>query len=115
MRDRWRRGHRPRHRTDLSQDEDITALVAELTHRDGKPDVLVNNAGRGNVMHDFAEFPMAEWGRVNAVNVRAPFALAKECLPLLEAADTIETHASVINIASIDGIRIPSDNDWAYG
>lgn len=102
-------------RADLSQDEDITALVAELTRRDGKLDVLVNNAGLGNVMHDFPEFPMAEWDRVNAVNVRAPFALTKECLPLLEAAGTIGSHASVINIVSVDGMRIPSDNDWAYG
>ena len=58
---------------------------------------------------------MDEWDRVNAVNVRAVFALTKECLPLLEAAGGRGPHASVINIASIDGIRIAADNDWAYG
>jgi len=102
-------------RADLLQDEAITGLVAELSQREGKLDVLVNNAALGNVLHKFEEFPMEDWDRVNAVNVRAPFALTKECLPLLTAAASFESHASVINIASIDGIRITSDNDWAYG
>jgi NAD(P)-dependent dehydrogenase (short-subunit alcohol dehydrogenase family) len=101
-------------RADLSQDEDITGLVAEISQREGKLEVLVNNAALGNAMHKFEEFPMEDWDRVNAVNVRAPFALTKECLPLLTAAGSLESHASVINIASIDGIRIPADNDWAY-
>lgn len=102
-------------RADLSQDEGITGLVAELSKREGKLDALVNNAALGNVLHRFEEFPMEDWDRVNAVNVRAPFALTKESLPLLTAAGSRESHASVINIASVDGIRIPADNDWAYG
>jgi NAD(P)-dependent dehydrogenase (short-subunit alcohol dehydrogenase family) len=102
-------------RADLSQDKDITSLVTTLTEREGKLDVLVNNAALGNVMYRFEEFPMDEWDRVNATNVRGVFALTKECLPLLEAAGSKDSHASVINIASIDGIRIPADNDWAYG
>jgi len=102
-------------RADLSQDGEITSLVSTLTDLEGRLDVLVNNAGLGNVMHRYEEFPMDEWDRVNAVNVRAVFALTKECLPLLEAAGGRGPHASVINIASIDGIRIAADNDWAYG
>ena len=101
-------------RADLSKDEDITALAAELSQREGKLDVLVNNAAIADFQHKFEEFPMKDWDRVMAVNVRAPFALTKECLPLLTAAGSFESHASVINIASIDGIRIPQDNDWAY-
>lgn len=102
-------------RADLSEDEDITGLVKTLSEREGKLDVLVNNAALGNYMHRFEEFPMDAWDKMNAVNLRAPFALTKECLPLLTKAGTAESHASVINIVSIDGIRIPSDNDWAYG
>jgi NAD(P)-dependent dehydrogenase (short-subunit alcohol dehydrogenase family) len=102
-------------RADLSKDGDIVSLAASLTEREGKLDVLVNNAALGNVLHPFETFPMDAWDQVNAVNLRAPFALTRECLPLLEAAGNGEAHASVINIVSIDGIRIPSDNDWAYG
>ena len=102
-------------RADLSKDEDISGLVSQLQEREGKLDVLINNAALGNIMHEFEDFPMDEWDRMNAVNVRAPFALTKECLPLLTLAGESGEHASVINIASIDGIRIPGDNDWAYG
>ena len=48
-----------------------------------------------------------EWDSVFAVNVRAPFALTKECLELLTAAGSAESHAAVINITSVDGIRSP--------
>jgi NAD(P)-dependent dehydrogenase (short-subunit alcohol dehydrogenase family) len=102
-------------RADLSSDEDIVSLAGALKEREGKLDVLVNNAALGNVFHQFEAFPMDAWDQVNAVNLRAPFALTKECLPLLEAAGSGESHASVINIASIDGLRVPSDDDWAYG
>ena len=102
-------------RADLTQDADITALVADLKQREGKLDVLVNNAALGNYMYRFEEFPMDKFDEMYRINVRAVFALTKECLPLLSAAGTAESHASVINISSTDALRIPSDNDWAYG
>ena len=102
-------------KADLSKDDQITALVQTLKDREGKLDVLVNNSALGNVMHKYEEFPMDEWDKLQAVNYRAPFALTKEALPLLTTAGDSGAHATVINIVSIDGIRIPSDNDWAYG
>ena len=99
-------------RADLSKDVDIIALAQTLKEREGKLDVLVNNAALGNKMHKFGEYPMDVWDEVNAVNLRAPFALTQECLPLLAAAGSAESHASVINIGSIDGIRVAQDNDW---
>ncbi len=102
-------------RADLSKDEDISGLVETLRERESKLDVLINNAALGNFQHKFEDFPMDEWDRMNSVNVRGPFALTKECLPLLTIAGDSGEHASVINIASVDGIRIASDNDWAYG
>jgi NAD(P)-dependent dehydrogenase (short-subunit alcohol dehydrogenase family) len=101
-------------RADLSKDEDIAALVQMLGEREGKLDVLVNNSGLSR-LERFEDFPMDTWNDVIAVNLRAPFALTKACLPLLAAAGTAGSHASVINIGSIDGIRIPQDDDWAYG
>ncbi len=102
-------------RADLSKDEDIAALAREFEEREGKLDVLVNNAALGNYMGRFGEFDMDDWDTVTRVNQRAPFALTQACLPLLTTAGSGGSHASVINIASVDGIRITSDNDWAYG
>ena len=59
-------------RADLSKDEDIIALAQTMKEREGKLDVLVNNAALGNKMHKFGEYPMDVWDEVNAVNLRAP-------------------------------------------
>jgi NAD(P)-dependent dehydrogenase (short-subunit alcohol dehydrogenase family) len=102
-------------RADLASDEDIGALAATLGKHEGKLDVLVNNAAIGGFMHEFGEFPMDEWDTMTAVNLRGPFALTQACLPLLRESASPESHASVINIASVDGVRVAGDNDWAYG
>ena len=69
----------------------------------------------GGFIHKFGEFPMDEWDTMTSVNLRAPFALTQACLPLLREAADPESHAAVINIASVDGVRVAGDNDWAYG
>ena len=98
---------------DLAEEGDVKALAAELKEREGKLDVLVNNAGLGCDI-PFEDYPLDVWDKEMAVNVRAPFALTRECLPLLTTTGTFECHASVINIASIDGIGLMKDNGWAY-
>ena len=102
-------------KVDLSKDDDIDQLASSLTEQEGRLDVLVNNAAMGGLIHKFEEFPMADYDTMTAVNLRAPFALTKACLPLLTEAGSAEAHASVINIVSVDGMRIAGDNDWAYG
>lgn len=100
-------------RADLTKETEISTLGTELSDREGKLDVLVNNAGR-NYLRRLERFDAELWDDINALNVRAPFLLARECIPLLTKAGESGAHATVINIASIDGIRIPSDNGWAY-
>ena len=100
---------------DLASDDDIATLAETLLAREGALDVLVNNAALANRLHPFENYPMADWDEVTAVNVRGPFALTKACLPLLTKAGERGSHGAVVNIASVDGIRIASDDDWAYG
>jgi NAD(P)-dependent dehydrogenase (short-subunit alcohol dehydrogenase family) len=48
------------------------------------------------------------------LNVKAIFFLTRACYPLLKAAATLEDPGRVINLGSIDGIRIPSLETYAY-
>ena len=100
-------------RADLTKEEDVSDLAAEMAGREGQLDVLVNNAGR-NYLRRLERFDVQLWDDINALNLRAPFQLTKECIPLLTKAGEGGAHATVINIASIDGMRIPDDNGWAY-
>ena len=100
---------------DLSNDNDIVQLVKEIQDHEDQLNVLVNNAALGGLIHEYEDFPMEDYDTMLSVNLRAPFALIKECLPLLSRSGRPEAHASVINIVSVDGIRIAGDNDWAYG
>jgi NAD(P)-dependent dehydrogenase (short-subunit alcohol dehydrogenase family) len=48
------------------------------------------------------------------INVKAPFLLTRDLLPLLKASGTAENPARVINIGSIDGLHVPSMNNYPY-
>ncbi len=100
---------------DMSDEESIKTLVASLKEREGRLDVLVNNAALGGLIHAFEKFPAEDWDQMMAVNLRGPFLLVKEALSLLTTAGSPDAHASVVNIASVDGMRVAMDDDWAYG
>jgi NAD(P)-dependent dehydrogenase (short-subunit alcohol dehydrogenase family) len=107
---------------DLSRSEGIGTLVTGLT-RDleagtpsgGAPrlDVLVNNAGAtwGAPLEDY---PESAFDKLWAINVKAIFQLTVALLPFLRAAATADDPARVINIGSIDGIRVPGMEVYAY-
>ena len=61
-----------------------------------------------------AEFPDSAWDKVLALNLKGVFHLTRACLPQLAAAATPADPARVINIGSIDGIRVPVVETYAY-
>jgi NAD(P)-dependent dehydrogenase (short-subunit alcohol dehydrogenase family) len=83
--------------------DEISALVKELTEREKSIDVLVNNAGTG-WMEKLEDFSEVGWDRVMDLNVKSPFFLTKELIPLLSAGASHESTSSVINIGSVAGI-----------
>jgi NAD(P)-dependent dehydrogenase (short-subunit alcohol dehydrogenase family) len=88
-------------------------LAQALAEREPKLDILVNNAG-ANWGAPLAEYPDAAWDKVLALNVKAIFHLTRACLPLLQKAATAAAPARVINIGSIDGLRVPLLETYAY-
>jgi NAD(P)-dependent dehydrogenase (short-subunit alcohol dehydrogenase family) len=98
---------------DLSSEAEATGLAAALAARETKLHVLVNNAG-ANWGAPLMEYPDAAWDKVLALNLKAIFHLTRACLPQLEAAATADDPARVINIGSIDGLRVPLLHTYAY-
>jgi NAD(P)-dependent dehydrogenase (short-subunit alcohol dehydrogenase family) len=98
---------------DLGSEAECNRLAKELAQREPALHVLVNNAG-ANWGAPLAEYPDDAWNKVLALNLKSIFHLTRACLPQLEAAATAADPARVINIGSIDGLRVPVLHTYAY-
>jgi len=88
-------------------------LAHALAQREAKLDILVNNAG-ANWGSPMADYPDDAWDKVLALNLKAIFHLTRACLPLLQKAATAADPARIINVGSIDGLRVPMLETYAY-
>lgn len=98
---------------DVSTPAGVRALVDELSTHTDRLDVLVNNAG-ATWGADIEDYPDEAWDKVLGLNLKAPFALTVACLDLLRAAATADHPSRVINIGSVDGMRVPIWESYAY-
>jgi len=84
---------------DVSDPEDVDALVTRALDRCGRVDVMCNNAGIGSTA-DVLACSVEEWDRLFAVNVRSVFLGTKAVLPSM-----LEHQSGVIvNTASVAGL-----------
>ncbi|HTA16427.1 MAG TPA: SDR family oxidoreductase [bacterium] len=91
---------------DLARPAQIRAAVAALKAFP-KLDGLVNNAGVG-AFKPLERLSLADWDRVQAVNLRAPFFLTQQLLPRLKPG------AAVVNVASTRALMSEAGGE-AYG
>lgn len=66
----------------------------------GRVDIIVNNAAANPVFGPVEQTDDRAFNKIMDVNVKAPFELAKLCLPVMQA----NGGGSIINIASIGGV-----------
>jgi NAD(P)-dependent dehydrogenase (short-subunit alcohol dehydrogenase family) len=87
---------------------DVTVLTADVTREDdlqslregaGRVDVLVNNAGGGE-LKNWLEVTPEDWRRITAVNLDAPFRLCQLFAPQMME----RRWGRIVNISSIYGI-----------
>jgi 3-oxoacyl-[acyl-carrier protein] reductase len=91
---------------DSADPEALRAAIAKAVDRFGGLEVLVNNAGTSH-QATIEEFPMAEYDRLLAVNVRAVFVAIQAVLPHLGAGGRIISIGSVLaDRAPISGISV---------
>jgi len=98
---------------DVSTVEGCRALAERLTALEPRLDILVNNAGAAWGAA-FEEFPESGWDKVLNLNLKSPFFLTQALHGALKAAGSAERPSKVINIASIDGIRLNPQDTYSY-
>ena len=98
---------------DVSTEAECLRLAAAVGETESMLHILVNNAGAAWGA-PLEEFPESGWDKVLAVNLKAPFFLTRAFLPMLEAAATPDDPGRVINVGSIDGMRVPEFENFSY-
>jgi len=81
---------------DVSDPETVRDGVAAVHAKFGPIDILVNNAGMQH-RATIAEFADADWRRLMATNLDAPFYMARAVIPAMQA----RRAGKIINIASL--------------
>jgi NAD(P)-dependent dehydrogenase (short-subunit alcohol dehydrogenase family) len=98
---------------DLSNEAECRRLSDEIARCEDHLDVLINNAGAawGAPMQDYDD---AAWDRVLSLNVKGVFHLTRFLRPMLEVRASPTSPSRVINVGSIDGLRPPTMETYAY-
>ena len=98
---------------DVSTEEGVEALAAEVGKRTDKLDILINNAGV-SWGAPLESFPYSAWAKVMNVNVTGLFHLTRLLLPLIEKAATDDDPARIINLGSVMGTQPLADDAYSY-
>jgi len=86
------------YKCDVRERKIIKEIFNQIENNWNNIDILVNNAGINNPT-DFDKITDEDWDEVLSVNLKGPFIVSQECIPLLEKSNS----ASVINISSVSG------------
>lgn len=86
---------------DVTDADQLTTTLSDVSHRHGAVHVLVNNAGE-DVFADPLQLSSEEWDRCLAINLKGAWQLCQALLPGMLA----RASGSIVNIASVHGHKI---------
>ncbi|HEY8615614.1 SDR family oxidoreductase [Phenylobacterium sp.] len=98
---------------DISTVEGCRMLAERYLSHEDRLDILLNNAGAA-WLAEFDQFPESGWDKVMNLNLKSPFFLTQALHETLKKSATAERPAKVINITSIDGIRLNPQETYSY-
>jgi 2-dehydro-3-deoxy-L-rhamnonate dehydrogenase (NAD+) len=86
-------------RTDVSDNASVERALKQTLSELGGVDILINCAGITGPTVPVAEFPVADWQKVMAINLNGTFHTCRAVVPHMSAQD----YGRIVNIASIAG------------
>jgi NAD(P)-dependent dehydrogenase (short-subunit alcohol dehydrogenase family) len=107
------RGHAVGVPADLSTEDGCAGLAAAVADREEAVHLLVNNAG-ATWGAPLEEYPDAALDKLWSVNVKSAFHLTRALLPQLRVGASDDDPARVVNVGSVDGIRVPVMETYGY-
>jgi len=96
------------HNADMSQPDQIAAMMAFAADKFGGVDILVNNAGIQYVAN-VEDFPVEKWDAIIAINLSSAFHTSRLALPFMKQ----KNWGRIINLASAHGL-VASAQKSAY-
>lgn len=90
------------HELDVTNEEQVTAVIEHITGEFGRLDIVVNNAGVNTLAHRVTidEFPREEWDRLLNVDLNGLFLVSKSSAGVMRR----QGAGTIINIASVAGL-----------
>jgi NAD(P)-dependent dehydrogenase (short-subunit alcohol dehydrogenase family) len=89
-------------RADISDENDVTALVKHVTDAHGRLDCAANCAGVGGGDGLSADYPQDRWDRIVEVNLRGTYLMLRH---ELAAMASVGRGGAIVNVASTLGLR----------
>lgn len=93
---------------DVSKNDSVAAMAAQVGESWGDLDILVNNAGITHVKGALEEVPEDAFDRVLAVNAKSVYLTARHFVPKMKARGS----GAILNIASTAGVSPRPQLNW---
>ncbi|WP_223593791.1 SDR family NAD(P)-dependent oxidoreductase [Neobacillus bataviensis] len=94
-------------KTDVSNEENVRAVVEQTVEQFGRIDILFNNAGIGfsarskYTMSSLLKTPLEDWNQILAINLNGVYHMSKYVLPIMINQES----GSIVNNSSLNGIQ----------